>query len=86
MGNVKKSLLTANKAHITDTQKTLCTINFTKIEKNVSAPSHHPNINKNKENEMILTEIGIEKKSFCMTRKIPLCSGWGFGCSAMGHI
>lgn len=71
IGNEKNSLLTANMAHIIDTQNTLSTMSLMYIEKNVSAPSPRQNTNKNKENDIILIEMGIEKKSFLITWKIP---------------
>jgi len=67
IGRVKKSLPTASSAHITDTQKTLSTMVCTKIEKKVSAPSHHHKTKRKRETEIILTETGIEKKSFLIT-------------------
>lgn len=36
-------------------------------------------MNKNREKDTILIDTGIEKKSFLMIRKTPLCSGCGFG-------
>lgn len=45
----------------------------------MSAPSHRHKMNKNREKDTILIDTGIEKKSFLMIRKTPLCSGCGFG-------
>jgi hypothetical protein len=54
-------------AHMIDTHNTLSTIILTYIEKKVSAPSHRPSININREKDIILIDTGIEKKSFFIT-------------------
>jgi len=53
-----------NNAPIKEIQKTLSTIDFIYKEKNVSAPRPHHKRKRNIEKETILTENGMEKKSF----------------------
>ncbi|MEI8252844.1 MAG: hypothetical protein WCG25_03745 [bacterium] len=67
IGIVNIILLTANSAHITDTNNTLCTTLFTYIEKKVSAHNPRPSIKINIEKDITLIDIGIEKKSFFIT-------------------
>ena len=73
IGSVKKSLLPDKIAHTIEIQNTLPTIEFIYTEKKVSAPSPHHKIRKNRDTEITLIEIGIEKKSFFMVWNIQWC-------------
>jgi len=62
---MEKNIFTSERiAQTIETRKTLLTISFTYKEKKVSPPSPRPKRNKNRENDTILIENGVEKNSF----------------------
>lgn len=69
IGIVKNSLINDTNHHIIATQRILSNMVFTYKEKNVSAHNPRHNTNKKDDNDIILTDIGIEKKFFLTTSK-----------------